>query len=542
MPLFGGVGQAGEDIDSQPHRFDRVDLFAHADELAEVAPFDEFHDQVRAEADRSRRSARCSDAAADADLAFAEELIAHRLVFAKPLAKRLDGDDGGLRVDRPIDAGERAGADEIQHLVFAVEVAAAFPLEQPVELVIGSSSLRRSRLVRSSSVTSRVPSSAHSACISRESTRPASMIRCESCSGEIVWLMAANSGRRNKTDGPPVPVGAKGRRARCEPQSASPYAISVARSLQPAAPRLVRPLRVGVPRPVRPAWRSAGRRATSRPKGCLARLAKLVDSRAARAVGQPGREAGRLSSGFVAIGQGRRPGESHDGEGQGGARGAATDGFQEVWPSQAMAAAAASVRPPSARPIQRCVASMPAANSCQPTSSASLRKRAVCPIMSRAAKGTEMPATAAQATWGQRPAAKLSCRPAATQPAGSRAIFRMLAPRADKPPSPRTSACTARMTAIVQRRAPDQAPRPRARRQPGDAQSRQHRRVHRLSCEHQRPQANSQSQLLPTGRLAAEHQASGSQADGGSAHGDGGTFGRDRPVSQVHERAPYRRN
>src|SRR5439155_19763954 len=73
-----------------------------------------------------------------ADLALAKELLAHRFIVAKALAERLDAEHASAAgVDRAIDAGKRAGADEIEDLVIAVKVAALFALQQSIELIVG---------------------------------------------------------------------------------------------------------------------------------------------------------------------------------------------------------------------------------------------------------------------------------------------------------------------------------------------------------------------------------------------------------------------
>ena len=125
-------------FDHQPHRVERLQPLADADEIAERLPFDEFHDdkvgRLGAAHFVDRHDVRVPQRLAHFGL-FVES-IALVLIVGEPLAEHLEGDDlARVAMRRSIDPCEGPGTDLIQHLVMAEEEARAVAADQPIHLV-----------------------------------------------------------------------------------------------------------------------------------------------------------------------------------------------------------------------------------------------------------------------------------------------------------------------------------------------------------------------------------------------------------------------
>ena len=117
-----------------------LELFADLDELAQIAPFDEVHDQKRNIAARDdfvnrhdvRVAQRCPH------LSFAQESLGLDRIVGKTPAKHLDGTNlAGVAMRRAVDPGERAAADQVEDFEVAVEETGPIAAHQAFGLVIG---------------------------------------------------------------------------------------------------------------------------------------------------------------------------------------------------------------------------------------------------------------------------------------------------------------------------------------------------------------------------------------------------------------------
>ncbi len=124
--VFQGVGQAIDDVGRQPRGLERIELLADFDQIAEVPALDKLHHQVVQIAVRidfvDGHDVRMPQG--DAQLALADELCGLFGLVAVAAAQDLQGNDfARLAMYRAEDARESAGADGIEHLVRAVEIA-----------------------------------------------------------------------------------------------------------------------------------------------------------------------------------------------------------------------------------------------------------------------------------------------------------------------------------------------------------------------------------------------------------------------------------
>ncbi len=138
-PLLMRVIQAASHVRHDPRCLERLDAAANLDEVAQVPAFDEVHhDEVRAVRRRDfvhRNHVGVLQRLAQ--LAFPDELARLRVAVAIAAAEDFDRVNLlGLAMARSEHARKRAGPHHVEDLVVAIEIPAALPLGQQLDLVV----------------------------------------------------------------------------------------------------------------------------------------------------------------------------------------------------------------------------------------------------------------------------------------------------------------------------------------------------------------------------------------------------------------------
>ena len=138
--MLEGVVQPGQHAGHDASRLQRLELSAHLEKIAQIVSLDKIHRDIIHQAFAhyfvNRDDVRMFQV--HPQLAFAAEQLCLLRPVAHPLAEHLDGKQiVGFLVGRPIDASERTGAHQIEHLVIAVEETVAKALVEPIELITG---------------------------------------------------------------------------------------------------------------------------------------------------------------------------------------------------------------------------------------------------------------------------------------------------------------------------------------------------------------------------------------------------------------------